>query len=175
MSKNKVIAIFSVFLVFALFIAMKPVDNPVILMRVVSIATAAIFLGMILYTRVLWRVSPFTKLHGVIDIGGKWQGKMCVDSGEEYDLDASITQYLDEIRIKIRTDDFFEDSLVCKMKSDARGTYLYVVYKSKPSGKLNSRCQIDYGTFIIKCDEDFLEGQFYTSARLTGKVELFRK
>ena len=35
MSKNKVITIFSVFLACVLFIAMKPGDNPVGLMRVV--------------------------------------------------------------------------------------------------------------------------------------------
>ena len=75
MGKNKVISIFTVFLCFVLFIAMKPGDNPVILMRIVSIVAAVVFFGMILYTRVLWRVSPFNKLHNVIDIGGKWKDR----------------------------------------------------------------------------------------------------
>ena len=61
------------------------------------------------------------------------------------------------------------------MKKDSQGTYLYVVYKSKPSGKIDSKEQIEYGTLVIKCDEDFLEGSFYTSGRLSGKAELYRK
>ena len=175
MSKNKVVSIFTVFLVFVLFIAMKPGDNPVILMRVASIATVVIFVGMILYTRVLWRISPFNKLHNVIDIAGKWEGKMFVDSETFYDIDAHIYQYLDEIKIKVKTNEFFNDSLVCKMSSDSRGTVLYVVYRSKPTGKVDSIDQIEYGTFVIKCDEDFLEGLFYTSGRVCGRVELYRK
>jgi len=175
MSKNKIISIFSVFLVFILFVAMKPGDNPVILTRVASIATAAIFVGMILYTRVLWKVSPFNKLHKVIDIGGKWQGKIMVDGGDVIDMDAHIIQYLDSIKIRIKTNDFYNDSLVCKMHSDSKGTKLYVVYKSKPTGRLDSIDQIEYGTLIINCDEDYLDGLFYTSTTMTGRVELYRK
>lgn len=175
MSKNKIITIFSVFLVFILFIAMKPGDNPVILMRVASIAAAIIFAAMILYTRVLWRVAPFNKLHNVIDLGGKWEGKIILSSGDSNEVDAVITQYLDDIKIKITTEDFYNDSLACKMRSDKQGTYLYFVYRSKPVGRVGSREQIEYGTFIIKCDEDFLEGIFYTSGRISGKLELYRK
>jgi hypothetical protein len=154
---------------------MKPGDNPVILMRVASIAAVIVFVGMILYTRILWRVSPFNKLHKVIDIGGKWQGKMLFDNGEQYDVDTHIVQNLDEIKIKIKTNNFYNDSLTCKMCINSQGTHLYVVYKSKPNGKVGSKNQIEYGTFIIKCDADFLEGQFYTSGKLAGKVELYRK
>jgi hypothetical protein len=175
MSKNKVVTIFTVFLVFVLFIAMKPGDNPIILMRVASIAAAIIFLGMILYTRILWRIAPFNKLHKVIDIGGKWQGKILMNDGEAHEVDAHIFQYLDDIKIKVKTNDFYNDSLSCKMRVDSKGSYLYVVYRSKPNGKVDSKSQIEYGTFIIKCDEDFLEGMFYSSSSTSGKVELYRK
>jgi hypothetical protein len=175
MSKNKTVTLASVILVFILFIAMKPGDNPVLLMRVASIAAVAVFFGMILYTRVLWRISPFTALHNHIDIGGKWYGKLVRENGDECEIDANITQYLDDIKVKIKTDDFFNDSLACKMRRDAQGTYLYVAYKAKPTGKLGSKEQIEFGTFIIKCDEDFLDGIFYTSGGVYGKVELYRK
>ena len=154
---------------------MKPGDNPVILMRIVSIVAAVVFFGMILYTRVLWRVSPFNKLHNVIDIGGKWKGHMELENGNHYEVETSIVQYLDEVKIKIKTGDFFNDSLVCKMKIDAQGARLYAVYKSKPNGKVDSKNQIEYGTFIINCDEDFLEGVFFTSSKLAGNLELYRK
>ena len=133
------------------------------------------FLGTILYTRVLWRVSPFNKLHKVIDVGGKWQGTMSLENGACYEVFTVITQYLDDIKIKIKTNNFLNDSLVCKMSIDSQGTKLYAVYKSKPNGKVDSKDQIEYGTFIINCDEDYLEGLFFTSNKLAGKLELYRR
>ena len=175
MSKNKVIALFTVFLTFILIIALKPGDDPVILVRIASIVAIIMFIGMILYTRVLWRIAPFNKLHNAIDIGGKWQGSIVLENGTSYSVYAVIVQYLDEIKIKIKTDNFLNDSLVCKMSKDAQGSKLYAVYKSKPNGKVDSKDQIEYGTFIIDCDEDILEGLFFTSNNLSGKLELYRK
>lgn len=175
MGKNRVVAIFTVFLCFILFIAMKPGDNPVILLRIASIVAIVVFFGMILYTRVLWRVSPFNKLHNVVDIGGKWHGHISFDGGDYYEVETVITQYLDDVKIKIKTNDFFNDSLMCKMKVDVKGAKLYAVYKSKPNGRVDSKEQIEYGTFIINCDEDFLEGLFFTSNKIAGQLELYRK
>ena len=175
MGKNRVIAIFTVFLCFILFIAMKPGDNPEILLRIASIVAVIVFLGTILYTRVLWRVSPFNKIHNVVDIGGKWKGHISLDDGNYYEVETVIVQYLDTVKIKIKTNDFFNDSLVCKMKVDAKGAKLYAVYKSKPNGKVGFKEQIEYGTFIINCDEDFLEGLFFTSSKESGTLELYRK
>lgn len=175
MSKNRIIALFTVFLTFILIIAMKPGDDPIILIRIASIVAVIVFLMMILYTRVLWRVSPFNKLHNVIDIGGKWQGSIILENGTNYVVATVITQYLDDIKIKIKTDNFLNDSLVCKMHVDAQGSKLYAVYKSKPNGKVDSRDQIEYGTFILNCDEDFLEGLFFTSNKVVGRLELYRK
>lgn len=175
MGKNRVVAIFTVFLCFVLFIAMKPGDNPVILMRIVSIVAAIVFIGVILYTRILWRVAPFNNFHRVIDIGGKWHGHMELEGGAHYEVETCITQYLDDVKIKIKTDNFFNDSLVCKITVDNQGSRLYAVYKSKPTGRVDSKDQIEYGTFIINCDEDFLEGLFFTSNKLSGRLELYRK
>ena len=61
------------------------------------------------------------------------------------------------------------------MSVEAHGSKLYAVYKSKPNGRVDSKDQIEYGTFIIDCDEDLLEGVFFTSNKLSGKLELYRK
>ena len=175
MGKNRIIALFTVFLTFILIIALKPGDDPIILIRIASIVAVITFACMILYTRVLWRVAPFNKIHSVIDVGGKWQGKMILEDGISYSVHTVITQYLDEIKIKIRTDEFLTDSLVCKMSIQTKGSKLYAVYKSKPNGKVDSKEQIEYGTFIIDCDEDYLEGLFFTSNKVSGKLELYRK
>lgn len=175
MGKNKIVALFTVFLTFILIIALKPGDDPVILIRIASIVAVIVFVGMILYTRLLWRIAPFNKLHSVIDVGGKWQGVMVLENGTTYEIHTVITQYLDEIKIKIKTDNFLNDSLVCRMAVSGQSSKLYAVYKSKPNGKVDSKDQIEYGTFIIDCDEDFLEGLFFTSNKLSGKLELYRK
>lgn len=175
MKNNRIVAMLTVFLVFILFLAMKPGDNLVLLMRVASITAAVVFIGIILYTRILWRVQPFNKLHNVVDIGGKWSGKIYLDEGKCYDVSAHIVQYLDEIKIKLKTDDVLNDSLVCRMTSTNSGVKLYVVYRTKPNGKVESISQIEYGSFIINCDEDFLDGVFFSSSRESGRLELYRK
>ena len=175
MGKNRIVAIFTVFLCFVLFVALKPGDNPEILLRIVSIVTVVVFFGTLLYTKFLWRITPFNKLHNVIDIGGKWKGHMELDNGNHYEVETVIIQYLDEVKIRIKTNDFLNDSLICRMKVEANGSKLYAVYKSKPNGKLDSKEQIEYGTFIINCDEDFLEGIFFTSNKLAGRLELYRR
>ena len=175
MGKNKILALFTVFLTFALIIALKPGDDPVMMFRIATIVAAVIFIGMILYTRLLWKVPPFNSFHNVINVGGKWQGHMILENGTSYSVYTIITQHLDEIRIKIKTDNFLNDSLVCKMSIEAHGSKLYAVYKSKPNGRVDSKDQIEYGTFIIDCDEDLLEGTFFTSNKLSGRLELYRK
>lgn len=175
MGKNRVIAMFTVFLCFVLFIAMKPGDNLEILLKIASIVAVVVFLCLILYTRVLWRVSPFNKIHNIVDIGGKWKGHISLDDGRYYEVEANIIQYLDDVKVKVKTNDFYDDSLVCKIKTDAKGSKLYVVYKSKPNGKLDSKEKLEYGSFIINCDEDFLEGLFFTSNKDAGQLELYRK
>jgi hypothetical protein len=120
-------------------------------------------------------VSPFDKLHNVIDIGGKWHGHMEMDDGSAFEVETHIVQYLDDVKVKIKTNNFFNDSLICKISFDAQGAKLYAVYKSKPNGKVDSKSQIEYGTFIINCDEDFLEGTFFTSTKEAGQLELYRK
>lgn len=175
MSKNKVVALFTILLSFILFVALKPGDNPVMLFRIASIVVAIIFAGVILYTRVLWKVPPFNKLHNKIDIGGKWRGSMVMEDGSSYAIDASIVQYLDDIKLKIKTNDILNDSLVCHMSADNQGVKLYAVYKSKPSARVDYKEQIYYGTFIINCDEDYLEGIFFASNDVSGRIELYRK
>ena len=120
-------------------------------------------------------MAPFNKLHRVINFGGKWNGQLIIDNGDVYDVDVHIIQYLDDIRVKVKTNNFYNDSLVCKMKTDSNGTYLYFVYKSKPNGKVDSINQIDFGTFIVRCDEDYLQGSYFTLSKVIGKVELYRK
>lgn len=175
MGKNKILAMFTVFLTFVLIIAMKPGDDPVVLIRIASIVATIMFIGAIVYDRFLWKIAPFSKLHKVINIAGKWQGKMILESGVTYEVSTSIVQYLNEIKIKIKTDNFITDSLVCEMSCDSQGCKMYAVYKSRPNGRVADRDQIDYGTFIIHADEDFLEGIFFTSSKVSGKLELYRK
>lgn len=175
MSKNKIVALFTILLSFILFVALKPGDDPVMLFRIASIVVTIIFVGVILYTRVLWRVAPFNKLHKKIDIGGKWRGTITMEDGSTCIVDAQIIQYLDEIKIKLKTDDLLNDSLMCRMSVDNKGVKLYAVYKSKPSSKIEHKEQIKYGTFIIDCDEDYLEGIFFSSNDTSGRIELYRK
>lgn len=175
MEKNKVTALLTVFLTFILFIILQPGDDPLALIRVASTVAAIVIVIVVIYTHFLWRVEPFTRFHHVIDVSGKWEGKLPLSEDKTIDVEVKIKQYYDDVNVEIITDKNKSESLVTKIVNDPEGSKLYIVYKCKPLGKVESKDDIDYGTIIVRLDEDILEGEFFNSKNLKGHIELYRK
>ena len=175
MGQNKVTALITVFLTFILFIILQPGDDPLALIRIASIVAAVVIILMVLYTHFFWKIEPFTRFHHVVDISGKWEGKLPVDEGKEIPLEMKIKQYFDDVIVEITTDRNHSESLVTKIVNDVDGSKLYVVYKCKPLTRVESKDDIDYGTIIVRLDEDILEGEFFNSKNISGHIELYRK
>lgn len=174
MGQNKVTALITVFLTFILFIILQPGDDPLALIRIASIVAAIVIVMVVIYTRFLWRLEPFTRFHHIVDISGKWEGKMPL-SDKEIPVEVKIKQYYDDVVVKITTDHNFSESLVTKISNEPDGSKLYLVYKCKPNSRIESKQEIDYGTMIFRLDEDVLEGEFFNSKKLSGHIELYRK
>lgn len=174
MGQNKVTALITVFLTFILFIILQPGDDPLALIRIASIVAAIVIVMVVIYTRFLWRLEPFTRFHHIVDISGKWEGKMPL-SDKEIPVEVKIKQYYDDVIVKITTDHNFSESLVTKISNEPDGSKLYLVYKCKPNSRIESKQEIDYGTMIFRLDEDVLEGEFFNSKKLSGHIELYRK
>ena len=175
MGQNKVTALITVFLTFILFIILQPGDDPLALIRIASIVAAVVIIMVVVYTHFLWKVEPFTSFHRVVDISGKWEGKLPVSEGKEIPLEMKVKQYFDDVVVEITTDHNYSESLVTKIVNDADGNRLYVVYKCKPLTRVESKNDIDYGTLILRLDEDILEGEFFNSKHVSGHIELYRK
>ena len=174
MGQNKVTALITVFLTFILFIIIQPGDDPLALIRIASIVAAVVIVLVLVYTRFLWRLEPFTSFHHIVDISGKWVGKMPLD-GKEIPVEVKIKQYYDDVVVKITTDHNYSESLVTKISNEPDGSKLYIVYKCKPTYRVESKDEIDYGTMIFRLDEDILEGDFFNSRGISGHIELYRK
>lgn len=175
MGKNKVTALLTVFLTFILFIIIQPGDDPLALIRVASIVAAIVIVIVVVYTHFLWRVEPFTRFHHIVDISGKWAGKLPMSDGKVINVEVKIKQYFDDVNVEVITDKNKSESLVTKIVNELDGSKLYIVYKSKPLGKVESKDEIDYGTIIVRLDDDILEGEFFNSKNQRGKIELYRK
>ena len=175
MGQNKVTALITVFLTFILFIILQPGDDPLALIRIASIVAAVVIILVVVYTHFLWKVEPFTRIHRIVDISGKWEGKLPVGNGKEIPLEMKVKQYFDDVIVEITTDHNRSESLVTKIVNDVNGSKLYVVYKCKPIEKVESKSDIDYGTLILRLDEDILEGEFFNSKDISGHIELYRK
>ena len=174
MGQNKVTALITVFLTFILFIILQPGDDPLALIRIASIVAAVVIILVLVYTRFLWRLEPFTSFHHIVDISGKWEGKMPL-LDKEIPVEVKIKQYYDDVVVKITTDHNYSESLVTKISNEPDGSKLYLVYKCKPNSRVSSKDEIDYGTMIFRLDEDILEGEFFNSKNISGHIELYRK
>ena len=175
MQNNKVTALITVFLTFILFIILQPGDNPLALIRVASIVAAIVLIIAVIYTRFLWRLEPFTRIHHIPDISGKWEGKFPLNDGKEIDIEVKIKQYYDDIKLELATDHNKSESQVCKISNEIDGSKLYIVYKCKPTKRVESKNEIDFGTIILRLDEDILEGEIFNSRGVSGHIELYRK
>lgn len=174
MSQSKVTALITVFLTFILFIILQPGDDPLALIRIASIVAGIVIVLVVVYTRFLWRVEPFTRFHHVVDISGKWEGKLPVGD-KEIPVEVKIKQYYDDVIVELTTDHNHSESLVTKIVNDVDGSKLYIVYKCKPTSRVESKSDIDYGTIIVRLDEDILEGEYFNSKNISGHIELYRK
>lgn len=175
MGKNKFLAIITVFLALILFIIFRPGDDPILTFKIATIAASVVFVGVFLFDRYLWRIPPFCSLHNVIDISGDWAGK--TENGEDgsfLELNLKIAQHFDDVKVKISGDTFVSESLICRLKREKNGSFLYVLYRSKPKQKLTSQEDITYGSMIVRCDPDVLICEYFTNNNIKHKIELFR-
>ena len=175
MGQNKITALITVFLTFILFIILQPGDNPLALIRVASIVAAVVLIVVVVYTHFLWKVEPFTRIHHIADISGKWEGKMPQNDGNEVAIEVRIKQYFDDIRVELLTDHSKSESLVTKIVNEVDGSKLYITYKCKPLKVVESKDEIAFGTIILRVDEDILEGEMFNSRGISGHLELYRK
>ena len=175
MGRNKITALLTVFLTFILFIILQPGDDPLVWIRIASTVAAVVIVLVVLYTHFLWRLEPFKRFHRVIDVSGKWVGNMPINDEKEIHIEVKIKQFYDDVMVEIKTNNNHSDSLVTRIINDPDGSKLYIVYKCKPNRKVESKDDIDYGTMILRMDEDILEGEFYNSKKITGRIELYRK
>ena len=175
MGRSKVTALITVFLTFILFIILQPGDDPLALVRIASIVAAIVVVLIVAYNHFLWRLEPFVRFHHIVDISGKWEGKLPISIDKEIPLEVRIKQYYDDVVVKVITDHNQSESLVTKIVNEPDGSKLYIVYKCKPTGKIESKEDIDYGTIIVRLDEDILEGEYFNSKNMSGHIELYRK
>jgi len=173
MGKNKVTALLTVFLTFILFMILQPGDDPLALIRVASIVAAIVIVLVISYSHFLWRIEPFKRFHHIVDINGKWVGKMPYGD-KEVEVELRIRQYYDSVSVDIISDGNRGESMVTSIVDNNDGYKLYIVYKFKPN-KVEEKQQIDFGTIIVHLDEDVLEGEIFTSKNMDGRIEFYRK
>lgn len=171
---NKLVAIITIFLAFILFLIIQPGDNPFMIMKIAGITASVVLFIIIIYTRYLWRVPPFSSMHKMIDVSGKWEGKATDKDGFEKIIKLRVRQYYDDVRVKLTGDDFVSESLICKLKRETTGLFLYIMYRSKNIEGVTSKSDMFYGTMIIRCDLDILVGEYFDSNNNHKTFELYR-
>ena len=174
MGQSKVTALITIFLTFILFLIMQPGDDPLALIRIASIVAGSVIVLILIYTHFLWRLEPFKRFHHIVDISGKWEGKIPYGD-KELLVEVKIKQYFSDVIVEIYTDHSHSESMVTQIINDPDGNKLYIVYKTRPNGRVESKKDIYYGTIMVRLDEDILEGEYFDSNNISGHIELYRK
>jgi len=174
MGQSKVTALITIFLTFILFVIMQPGDDPLALIRIASIVAGSVIVLILVYTHFLWRLEPFKRFHHIVDIGGKWEGKIRYGD-KELLVEARIKQYFSDVVVEVYTNNSHSESMVTQIINDPDGNKLYIVYKTKPNGRVESKNDIYYGTIMVRLDEDILEGEYFDSNNISGHIEMYRK
>ena len=175
MNQNKVTALITIFLTFILFMILQPGDDPLALIRIASIVAGIVLVLIVIYSRFLWKVEPFSRLHKIIDISGVWQGKLPLENDKEIVIEMRIKQYFDDVKISIISEKNHSESMITKIVHEPDCGKLYVVYKCRPHKGVDTKEDIDYGTLMLRIDEDILEGEYFNNKSMAGHVELYRK
>ena len=174
MKQNKVTALITIFLTFILFVIMQPGDDPLALIRIASIVAGVVIVLGLAYTHLLWRVEPFIRFHHIVDISGRWVGKI-PHGDSEIDVEVKIKQHFCDVAVEVFSNKNHSESMVTEIVNDPDGNKLYIVYKTKPNGRVSSKDEIYYGTIMVRMDEDILEGEYFDSNNISGHIELYRK
>ena len=103
------------------------------------------------------------------------QRKLPVADGKAIAVEIRIKQYFDDIRISVVSDKNHSESLITKIVHEPDCGKLYVVYKCRPIKGVGTKEDIDYGTLMLRVDEDILEGEYFNNKNMSGHIELYRK
>ncbi|HHU59929.1 TPA: hypothetical protein GXZ34_03300 [bacterium] len=172
--RNRLMAMLTVFLALLLFLVINPGDDTLLATQIATFSATIIFIGHFLYNHIFWRMPPFNSIHNIIDISGNWKGKAIDEVGAETSFEMKVTQHFDDVKVKITGDEYISESLICRLKRESNGLFLYFMYRSRPIDKVTSKRDISFGSMIIRCDPDVLTGEFFTTKNDKNKIELYR-
>ena len=151
--------------------------------RYVSIAAFVLVVANLAWTRLLWRVRPFQLLAKVPpNVLGTWKCELRSEwvnpeTGEGVPpkiVYLVVRQTLDDVKVKILTDESSSVSTAASVTRDADGCRLTYVYRNEPDSSVNHRSAIHYGgtnLTITGAPGRRLRGRYWTDRSSRGELE----
>lgn len=129
-----------------------------------------------LYSGFLWRYNPLEKIpklmgdyEGVIEYS--YNGTVV-----KKDTFVKIRQTLLSIKVQITTNEITSNTIVANLVEENEEYILYYTYITNPKSKYSKKNPIQHGTCrLILSNKDCLIGNYWTSRRTTGDIELRKK
>lgn len=136
-----------------------------------SISIAALI--MALYDKWLWSINP---LDSTPRLKGSYTGKLIYDRDKIKNIRVDITQTSLKVAVKITTNEITSNTITSDLIKENGEYVLYYTYLTNPSSQFSEQNPIQHGTCrLVQTDANTLQGQYWTSRRTIGDIELTRE
>ena len=137
--------------------------------------TVSIFVFVFfVYSKWLWKKSPFIKLLPFPYLGGIWQGelKSTYEDDMTIKLRVEIKHSLFHPYLKMYTDE--SNSFSFNIDEDKGIRQIIYTYQNNPKATERHHSSIHYGAAVLNFNEkgNFMEGKHWTDRKTTGTIEL---
>lgn len=153
-------------------------------LTIVSKALSLTVLASFVFVKWLWKCSLFySRLVPFPDLSGEWSGIIKTtynDENMQIPLKVIVTQDFFKVTVRLKTGESWSISNGAYFPMDADGkiTHLYYTYMNTPNQDIRNRSEIHYGTTRLdfyNYPVESLEGEYWTSRRTVGRIELKRE
>ena len=141
--------------------------------------TVSIFVFVFfVYSKWLWKKSPFIKFLPFPYLGGIWQGelKSTYEDDMTIKLRVEIKHSLFHPYLKMYTDEShsISNSFSFNIDEDKGIRQIIYTYQNNPKATERHHSSIHYGAAVLNFNEkgNFMEGNYWTDRKTTGTIEL---
>ena len=148
-----------------------------------SIVTAVLAAVLASFDRWLWRIPPFSWIHGVPDLNGTWIGEtrstyqdpQTKTTVEPIKSVAVIRQTYTSIYVRQFSVESISVSLAGKLVADSDGQMkVWYLFRNEPKLSVQDRSRVNYGGahLAIGDEDEVLDGAYWTDRKTSGEISL---
>ena len=149
----------------------KSLDN---LFETITITGTIVTIIILIFYNFLWKLPYFLKLNKLINISGRWISTIDGENDESILIECKVVQNFDRVKFTFLSNNFKSKSVISNLSYELDGQYVYFTYVTTKK-KNKSEYKPHYGTMILKCGVDSLNGIYYDSLGNRNEITFIKQ